>query len=120
MLFGNFFVYMAFKEPTIEQHTRLLVTIVLSAVCGIGCVLMFLLRPAISASGIVLPQRSLGPIQAFVEAVRVMKMKEMALLCITFFYTGKALTDFIYINIHTDYMLIYMFLNVLFKLLIIK
>ncbi|CAH1389670.1 unnamed protein product [Nezara viridula] len=94
MLFGNFFVYMAFNEPVIEHKTRLLVTIVLSALCGIGCIFMLLLRPAISASGIVVPQRNSGPIQAFVEAVSLMRQKEMALLCITFFYTGLELSFF--------------------------
>ncbi|XP_014290240.1 UNC93-like protein MFSD11 isoform X2 [Halyomorpha halys] len=94
MLFGNFFVYMAFNDPVIEQSTRLLVTIVLSALCGLGCIFMLLLRPAVSASGIVVPQRNAGPIQAFVEAVSLMRQKEMVLLCVTFFYTGLELSFF--------------------------
>lgn len=90
MLFGNFFVYLAFRgKANIGEHDRFLVSTVLSVVCGVGCILMNLIRPALSTSGHVLPQRSVGPVQAFVEAITLIGRREMALLCLTFFYTGK-------------------------------
>ena len=45
MLFGNLFVYFAFKgEQQIEDHTRVIVYIVLSSVCALGVICMFFLR----------------------------------------------------------------------------
>ncbi|XP_073975064.1 UNC93-like protein MFSD11 [Rhodnius prolixus] len=93
MLFGNFYVYMVFQgKSTIDHYTRWLVSTVLSGICAIGVLLLILLRPAVSAEGNVITRRRVGPLQAFVEAVKLFARKEMILLCITFLYTGFELS----------------------------
>jgi len=93
MLFGNLFVFFAFQGKTkIDLTTRNLVTIVLSVVCGIGVLILILLRPAVSGSGTEIVKRAIGPIKALKEAFTVISKPEMLLLCVTFFYTGLELS----------------------------
>lgn len=90
MLYGNFFVFLMFQGKThIDEWTRNLVNGVLTAVCGAGVLLLVFLRPSVGSDGQTLARRVVGPVEAFVEAIKLFGQKEMILLCFTFLYTGE-------------------------------
>lgn len=94
MFFGNLFVYFQFQGKThIDAHTRLSVFIVLLVIAAIGIVFLLLLQPARSADGEMVQKDEGGPMNALRRAFTLLITKEMILLSITFFYTGKLTYD---------------------------
>jgi preprotein translocase subunit SecG len=90
MFFGNLFVYFQFQGKThIDAHTRLSVFIVLLVIAAVGIVFLLLLQPAQSADGEMIQKDEGGPLNALRRAFALLITKEMILLSITFFYTGK-------------------------------
>lgn len=90
MFFGNLFVYFQFQgKAHIDADTRQNVFIVLLVIAAIGIVFLSLLRPAQSADGEMLRKDEGGPMNALKRAFALLITKEMILLSITFFYTGK-------------------------------
>jgi preprotein translocase subunit SecG len=90
MFFGNLFVYFQFQGKTlIDADTRRSVFIVLLVIAAIGIVFLLLLRPAQSADGEMVRKDEGGPLNALRRAFSLLITKEMVLLSITFFYTGK-------------------------------
>ncbi|XP_066996163.1 UNC93-like protein MFSD11 [Anabrus simplex] len=95
MFFGNLFVFFKFQGKThIDHDTRLLVFIVLVALAAVGIVFLLLLRPAQSADGELAGKDTGGPLHALKRAFALLFTKEMALLSVTFFYTGIELSFF--------------------------
>jgi preprotein translocase subunit SecG len=90
MFFGNLFVYFKFQGKThIDAYTRLSVFIVLLVIAAIGLVFLLLLQPAQSADGEMERRDVGGPLNALRRAFTLLITKEMILLSVTFFYTGK-------------------------------
>jgi preprotein translocase subunit SecG len=90
MFFGNLFVYFQFQGKThIDAHTRQSVFIVLLIIAAIGIVFLLLLRPAQNADGEMIRKDEGGPMNALRRAFALLITKEMILLSVTFFYTGK-------------------------------
>jgi preprotein translocase subunit SecG len=90
MFFGNLFVYFQFQGKThIDADTRLSVFIVLLVLAAIGIVFLLLLRPAHNTDGEMVRKDEGGPLYALRRAFVLLITKEMILLSVTFFYTGK-------------------------------
>jgi len=90
MFFGNLFVYFQFQgKAHIDAHTRLSVFLVLLVIAAIGIVFLLLLRPAQNTDGEMVQKDEGSPLNALKRAFELLITKEMLLLSITFFYTGK-------------------------------
>jgi hypothetical protein len=99
MFFGNLFVYFQFQGKThIDEQTRTLVFSVLIAVGIVGFFFLTALRPiqetrVTHANDVEaddeLESPSSGVVAAFKNSVNLFFTKEMLLLSLTFFYTGK-------------------------------
>ena len=99
MFFGNLFVYFQFQGKThIDEPTRTLVFSVLIAVGILGFFFLTALRPlqdtqVIHANDVEaddeLEKPSSGVSAAFRNSVNLFFTREMLLLSLTFFYTGK-------------------------------
>jgi hypothetical protein len=101
MFFGNLFVFFQFQGKThIDQETRTLVFSVLIAVGILGFVFLASLRRVDSIQVVhaddpeedeaaASPTNMEGMLAAFKSSVQLFRTKEMILLSITFFYTGK-------------------------------
>lgn len=98
MLFGNLFVFFAFKnKDTIDKSTRDLVTWTLSAVAMIGLIVMCLLPRATKEKEEDeedTVEEVTGPIEALKNAGKLFVTKNMLLLSITFLYTGGSIMFF--------------------------
>lgn len=100
MFFGNLFVYFQFQGKThIDEATRTLVFSVLIGVGVLGFIFLTALRPVHDtsvrhASDIEtddeLETTSSAVVVAFRNSVNLFFTKEMLLLSLTFFYTGKS------------------------------
>lgn len=99
MFFGNLFVFYQFQGKThIDEATRTLVFSVLIGVGFLGVLFLFALRP-LEDTRVVngndneaddeLESSSHGVIAAFKNSVDLFCTREMLLLSLTFFYTGK-------------------------------
>lgn len=99
MFFGNLFVYFQFQGKNhIDEATRTLVFSVLIGVGFLGFFFLAALRP-IDDSRVVngtdneaddeLDATSTGVIAVFQNSLQLFFTKEMLLLSLTFFYTGK-------------------------------
>ncbi|XP_045132438.1 UNC93-like protein MFSD11 isoform X2 [Portunus trituberculatus] len=94
MLFGNIFVYYQFMgKEIIDQHTRMVVFIVLTVVGVIGVGVMCLLPKPGSEGGGRADDLG-GPSTALRKSFALFKTKDMLLLSFAFFYTGIALSFF--------------------------
>jgi preprotein translocase subunit SecG len=103
MFFGNLFVYFQFQGKThIDAHTRLSVFLVLLVIAAIGIIFLLLLRPAQSADGEMVQKDEGGPLNALRRAFALLITKEMILLSITFFYTGKLSYELKLITFHSN------------------
>lgn len=99
MFFGNLFVYFQFQGKNhIDEATRTLVFSVLIGVGFIGFFFLTVLRPVedtrvVNGNDIEaddeLDSASSGVIVAFKNSINLFFTKEMLLLSLTFFYTGK-------------------------------
>lgn len=99
MFFGNLFVFFQFQGKThIDEQTRTLVFSVLIAVGILGFLFLTALRPVhdtqVSHANDIeadddLEKPSNGVVVAFRNSVKLFFTKEMLLLSLTFFYTGK-------------------------------
>lgn len=101
MFFGNIFVYYQFQGKShIDEATRTLVFSVLIGVGILGFIFLTALRPVqdnvvINASDneqddeLANHSSSSGVVMAFKNSVNLFFTKEMLLLSLTFFYTGK-------------------------------
>lgn len=100
MFFGNLFVYFQFQGKThIDEQTRTLVFSVLIAVGILGFIFLTALRPIHDNQHVVhagsndnddeMERPMNGVIVAFRNSVNLFFTKEMLLLSLTFFYTGK-------------------------------
>ena len=97
MFFGNLFVYFQFQGKNhIDEATRTLVFSVLIGVGFLGFFFLTALRP-IEDTTVVngndnddeLATPSIGVIDVFKNSLNLFFTKEMLLLSLTFFYTGK-------------------------------
>lgn len=105
MFFGNIFVYYQFQGKShIDEATRTLVFSVLIGVGILGFIFLTALRPVqdnvvINASDneqddeLANRSSSSGVVMAFKNSVNLFFTKEMLLLSLTFFYTGKINTQ---------------------------
>lgn len=86
MLFGNIYVYISFTgNSEITNKLRLEVYGVLTAVGILGTIIMvFLPKPQNENSTSTAP----GVLESFVQSVELFKTKRMAIISVTFFYTG--------------------------------
>lgn len=101
MFFGNLFVYFQFQGKThIDEQTRTLVFSVLIGVGILGFFFLTALRPlednrVVHANDIEsddeLERASSGVTMAFKNSINLFFTKEMLLLSLTFFYTGKSI-----------------------------
>jgi hypothetical protein len=99
MFFGNLFVYFQFQGKThIDEATRTLVFSVLIGVGFVGFFFLTALRPledtrVVSGADVEaddeLDTPSNGVTIAFKNSINLFMTKEMLLLSLTFFYTGK-------------------------------
>jgi hypothetical protein len=99
MFFGNLFVYFQFQGKThIDEATRTLVFSVLIGVGILGFFFLTALRPledtrvvngADNEADDELDSSSGGVMIAFKNSIHLFFTKEMLLLSLTFFYTGK-------------------------------
>ncbi|XP_034247837.1 UNC93-like protein MFSD11 [Thrips palmi] len=96
MFFGNIFVTFMFQGKThIDEPTRRLVFSVLLGVAALGFVFVLLLRPAVQTVEMEKRDKSTtGPMYALKRAGHLSLTKNMALLSVTFFYTGLELSFF--------------------------
>lgn len=118
LLFGNMFVFFYFKgEINVSDRGRQVLYTVLLVACGIGTLALILLRKApvyayneISRAyddNLASPVRSeesesetqanparQTPLESFLAAFKLLKTKDMLLLCVTIAYTGFVLTFF--------------------------
>lgn len=91
LLFGNIFVYYMFMgKDTIDSGTRLVVFAALTGVALVGlAILLALPKPGADGSG---RQDDMGgPLNALKKSFELFKTRDMILLSVTFFYTGKEL-----------------------------
>jgi len=92
MVWGNIFVFFKFRgQDTVDAETRMVVFVALTAVCGIGTLLMVFLPAPPAPSGSVTPS---SPSQELIKSARLFKTKQMLLLSVTFLYTGFELSFF--------------------------
>ena len=98
MFFGNLFVYFQFQGKThIDEATRTLVFSVLIAVGILGLVFLIALRPlqdTLVVNGTDNDDSELNTsksaVAVFKSSVELFMTREMLLLILTFFYTGKS------------------------------
>lgn len=97
MFFGNLFVFFQFQGKThIDQETR---TLVFSVLIGVGILGFFFLTAlrSVADTQVVnandaddeLDNKPIGVVAIFKSSVNLFTTKEMLLLSLTFFYTGK-------------------------------
>lgn len=89
MFIGNIFVFFQFKDENLNLHTINVVFIVLAIVSAVGIAFLCTLRPPKTADGEMTPPSEGGAIAALKNSFKLFATKEMMLLLITFFYTGK-------------------------------
>ncbi|KAJ1527680.1 hypothetical protein ONE63_007639 [Megalurothrips usitatus] len=93
MFFGNIFVTFVFQgKDHIDEDTRRLVFSVLLGVAAVGVVFVLLLRPSVRTTDT--EKRETGPLLALKRAFQLSLTKNMALLSVTFFYSGLELSFF--------------------------
>lgn len=94
ILFGNIFVYMAFRDQTtISDETRYVVYTVLTCVCALGVLLILALRD--QANSVVINDGTpTGALSQFLGAVKLSKTPNMILLAFAFLFTGQLLSFF--------------------------
>lgn len=89
MFFGNLFVFFQFQgQEKIDESTRTMVFWVLTGVAIVGIVLLCILRKPEGNDDNPLPD-VVAPLQALKNAGVMFITRDMLLLCVTFFYTGK-------------------------------
>lgn len=88
---GNIFVFFTFKgKDTIDKSTRLLVTWTLGAVAIVGIGVLFILpKPVKEEEEDEVPVKNEGPLEALRGAWQLFLTRNMLMLTITFFYSGK-------------------------------
>lgn len=93
---GNLFVYFQFQGlDHIDVDTRTVVMWVLSGVTVLGLIFLIILpKPRRDSNVNAVEEPNRGPAEAFKAACRLFVTKKMMLLSITFFYTGKSITNF--------------------------
>lgn len=97
LFLGNTFVYFVFQgKEKIDEDTRLLVFSVLIGVAILGIIFLLFLRSAKVPDTISAIEGEdkeieivLSPLETFKNAVRFFFTKDMVLLSVCFFYTGK-------------------------------
>ncbi|CAG2101577.1 unnamed protein product [Medioppia subpectinata] len=95
LIWGNLFVSFVFTKDTIDEPTIQLTYGVLTGVGIAGTILLFFLRGGNRANSELTLRQSVGEcVDAFVGAFRLLTTKRMALLCLTFFYSGLELSFF--------------------------
>ncbi|XP_060700960.1 UNC93-like protein MFSD11 isoform X2 [Hemiscyllium ocellatum] len=109
LLFGNLYIYLAWKGEThISDHNRRTVYVALTVISGVGSILFLLIRQPVSEVSSTEQNKSddesdtvLGPqeqrsqaIDAIRSAICIFLTKDMLLLSITITYTGIELTFF--------------------------
>lgn len=90
MFFGNLFVYIQFQgKDDIDAGTRTIVFWALSGVSILGIGFLCILRPAVVQTDNEISVQNPGPVDAFKGAVKLFFTRDVLLLSVTFFYTGK-------------------------------
>lgn len=90
LFFGNLFVFFVFEgKEHIDHGTRTLVFWVLSIVAICGIVVLLLLPKPKGDEDDANQEIHYGPVDAFINAMKLFATKKMLLLTVAFFYTGK-------------------------------
>lgn len=91
MLLGNTFVtYALYDKNDFDESTRTFIYTVLIAVSVFGTLIFLLLRSPVSSEGIVNERKkTISSIQEIKNTMSLFLTKDMRLLNITFFFTGK-------------------------------
>lgn len=97
MFFGNIFVYFQFQDEHLSLSTINVVFIVLGIVSAVGIGFLCTLRPAKLFNNDMTPHTEKGTLEALKTSFKLFTTKEMLLLVVTFFYTGKNSYIFIFI-----------------------
>lgn len=94
MFIGNLFVFFKFKGlDTIDKDARTVVIWTLSGVAIVGLLVLLILpkpKRGNEVDEVVAVETPTGPLEALRGAGRLFVTKNMLLLSVTFFYTGKS------------------------------